>query len=410
MASVFTSVRNALTPVSLQALFLGLLALGLSMPPSGAEAQARDPSARTAAAVQQQEREPLDPGLYGEILTAKGRIVISLDFERVPMTVANFVGLAEGTIRNQAFPPGTPYYHGSAFNRVAPGHVIQAGNAASEVAETPGYSIPNEIHPDLGNGRPGMVGMVNSGPHTGKSQFYITLGDRSYLDGHYAVFGEVVEGMDVVRTMERGDVIESLKIIRVGAEALAFRPDTESFRQMRREVWNRVRTAEEAQRQEDLAYLDQSWPHAVVAENGVRHVVLRPGDGQPMEEGDTVMVRYTGRTVRGLSFASTEETGHPCYFWPGQSAGGVFPFVVGDRLLNPGLDRSLDEMSRGEKRLVIVPANLGYDPVGFYGMERPGEPRFVIRPGSILIYEVEVLGGGRGPRWECERGLGDVVG
>jgi len=392
MASVFTSVRGVLAPVGLPALFLGLAALGLSMSASGAEAQARNPLPGTPAPAQQQEREPLDPGLYGELLTAKGRIVISLAFQRVPMTVANFVGLAEGTIRNQAFPPGTPYYDGSAFNRVAPGHVIQAGNAASEVAETPGYSIPNEIHPDLGNGRPGMVGMVNSGPHTGKSQFYITLGDRSYLDGDYAVFGEVVEGMDVVRTIERGDVIESLRIIRVGAEALAFRPTTESFRQMRRQVWNRVHEAEEGQLQEDLSYLDQSWPHAVVAENGVRHVVLRPGDGQPMEEGDTIMVRYTGRTVRGLSFASTEGTGDPDYFWPGQSSGGVFLIEVGGRLLNPGFDRTVAEMSRGEKRLIIVPPNVGYDPVGFYGRERPGEPRFVIRPGSILIYEVEVLG------------------
>ena len=372
---------------------LGLLALGLAQPLTSVEAQVRNPSSGTPPRAQQQERAPLDPGLYAEILTAKGRIVFSLAFDLVPMTVANFVGLAEGTIRNQAFPPGRPYYDDSAFHRVAPGHVIQAGNAASDVSETPGYSICNEIHPSLSNGRPGMVGMVNSGPHTGKSQFYITLGDRSYLDGDYAVFGEVVEGMDVVRTIERGDVIESLRIIRVGAEALAFHPTTESFRQMRREVWHRVQAVEEAQLQEDLAYLDRSWPHAVVAENGVRHVVLRSGDGQPLAEGDTVMVRYTGRTVRGLSFAGTEGTGDPDYFWPGQTSGGVFPFEVGGRLLNPGLDRSLDEMSRGEKRLVIVPANLGYDPVGFYGRERPGEPRFVIRPGSILIYEVEVLGG-----------------
>lgn len=371
--------------------FFGFLALALALPAALAEAQVREPPAGAPAGAQ--VREPLAPGLYAEILTAKGRIVFSLAFDRVPMTVANFVGLAEGTIRNQAFPPGRPYYDGSAFHRVAPGHVIQAGNAASDVADTPGYSICNEIHPSLGNGRPGMVGMVNSGPHTGKSQFYITLGDRSYLDGDYAVFGEVVEGMDVVRTIERGDVIESLRIIRVGADALAFRPTTESFRQMRREVWTRVQAQDEAQLQEDLAFLDQSWPHAVVTENGVRYVVLREGSGPPLQRGDTVMVRYTGRTVRGLSFASTEGSGVPDYFWPGQTSGGVFPFEVGGRLLNPGFDYALPEMTRGEKRLLIVPANVGYDPVGFYGLERPGEPRFVIRPKSILIYEVEVLGG-----------------
>ncbi len=187
-----------------------------------------------------QEEEPLPPGLYAELSTAKGLIVINLEFKRVPMTVANFVGLAEGTIRNQALPLGTPYYDGSAFHRVAPGHVIQAGSPVSEVASTPGYSIPNEIDPELSNGKEGMVGMVNGGPHTGKSQFYITLGDRSYLDGDYAVFGEVIRGMDVVRSIAQGDIIETVRIRRIGEEAGAFRPTTESFRQMRREVWARV--------------------------------------------------------------------------------------------------------------------------------------------------------------------------
>ena len=389
-------VPLSLAPASTLAT-LGLLALGLAQPLTSLEAQVRNPSPGTPARAEQQERAPLDPGLYAEILTAKGRIVISLAFDRVPMTVANFVGLAEGAIRNQAFPAGTPYYDGSVFHRVVPGHVIQVGNAASEVAGTPGYSIPNEIHPDLSNGRPGMVGMVNSGPHTGKSQFYITLGDRSYLDGDYAVFGEVVEGMDVVRTIERGDVIESLRIIRIGRAALDFRPNTESFRQMRREVRDRVRAAEEKQLQEDMAFLDQSWPHAVTTECDVRYVVLREGTGPALEEGDTVTVRYTGRTVRGLSFASTEGSGEPDYFWPGQTAGEAFPLVVGAQTVNPGFDRTVAEMRRGEKRLIIVPSEVGYDPVGFYGRERTEEPRFVIRPKSILIYEVEVLGGQTSP-------------
>jgi FKBP-type peptidyl-prolyl cis-trans isomerase len=115
--------------------------------------------------------------------------------------------------------------------------------------------------------------------------------------------------------------------------------------------------------------------------------------GTALEEGDTVMVRYTGRTVRGLSFASTEGSGEPDYFWPGQTAGEAFPLVVGAQTVNPGFDRTIAEMRRGEKRLIIVPSEVGYDPVGFYGRERREEPRFVIRPKSILIYEVEVLGG-----------------
>ena len=331
------------------------------------------------------------PGLYAELTTPKGLVILSLAFDRVPMTVANFVGLAEGTIRNQAVPEGTPFYDGTVFHRVAPGHVIQGGRSESEVASTPGYSIPNEIHAALNHGAEGMVGLANGGPHTGKAEFYITLGDRSYLDGDYAVFGQVYEGMDVVRGIVRGDPIETVRIIRVGAEAGAFRPTTQSFRRMRREVRTRVLAEEEAQLAEDLAFLEASWPHAVKSEKGWSHVVLREGKGAPLAPGDTAMVRYTGRTVRGMAFASQPETGDPDFVWPGTGSGECFSFVVGEGIVNPGFDEAVSGMARGEKRLVIVPADRAYDPVGFYGTENSRIPRFVIRPRSILIYEVEVL-------------------
>jgi len=336
-------------------------------------------------------RQSYPPGLYAELSTPKGVIVISLEFGRVPMTTANFVGLAEGTIQNQAFPVGTPFYDGTVFHRVAPGHVIQAGRPASEVASTPGYSIPNEIHPGLSHDKAGMVAMVNGGPHTGKSQFYITLGDRSYLDGDYAVFGEVYHGMDVVREITQGDLIETVRIVRVGAEAGAFRPNDESFQAMVQDVRARVLAEEEAQRSQDLAFLEASWPHAIRGDRGLSYVTLREGRGRALASGDTVMVRYTGRTVRGMSFASTEEEGRPDYLWPGMNGGEVFQYVVGESSVNPGFDEALSAMVRGEQRLVIVPAELGYDPVGFYGRERRRVPRFVLRPRSILIYEIEVL-------------------
>lgn len=338
-------------------------------------------------------QHPYPPGLYAELHTPEGVIVISLALGRAPMTVANFVGLAEGTIENQAFPLGRPYYDGTEFHRVAPGHVIQAGRPASDMASTPGYSIPNEIHPTLRHDKEGMVGMANRGPHTGKAQFYITLGDRSYLDGDYAVFGEVYEGMDVVRSITPGDPIERVNIVRVGGEAGAFRPDTESFRALRREVRERVLAEEEARLQEKLTFMEASWPHAVITEDGWRYVVIREGEGPDPQEGDTLRVRYTGRTVRGMGFASTAGSGVPHLFMPGEEEGEIFPFVVGEDVVNPGFDAAVSAMKPGERRLVIVPAELGYDPVGFYGVEQPGEPRFVIRPGSILIYEVEVLPG-----------------
>jgi cyclophilin family peptidyl-prolyl cis-trans isomerase len=167
-------------------------------------------------------------GLYAELHTNKGLIVLSLAYEKSPMTVANFVGLAEGTIKNDALPEGAPYFDGSKFHRVVPGHVIQAGAPNTEGEGRLGYMFPNEIHPELSHHRAGILGMANGGPHTNGSQFYITLGDRSYLDGDYTVFGEVFEGMDVVFAIVQDDVIEDVKIVRSGKKAKKFRADTET--------------------------------------------------------------------------------------------------------------------------------------------------------------------------------------
>ena len=142
-------------------------------------------------------------GLYAELHTNKGLIVLSLAYERTPMTVANFVGLAEGKIKNDVFPAGVPYFNGSKFHRVVPGHVIQAGAPNTEGDVQLGYMFPNEIYPELSHNHAGVLGVANGGPHTNGSQFYITLGDRSYLDGDYTVFGEVIEGLDVVNTIHR---------------------------------------------------------------------------------------------------------------------------------------------------------------------------------------------------------------
>jgi peptidylprolyl isomerase len=333
------------------------------------------------------------PGIYAELTTNKGIIVLALDLERTPMTVANFVGLAEGTIENDAFPFGTPFFDGTEIHRVAPGHVIQAGIPASDTVRGPGYRIPNEIHPELGHGRPGMVGMANGGPHTAASQFYITLGDRSYLDGDYAVFGEVVRSMETVLAMEEGDVIETVRIVRVGAEAEAFQPTTDSFREKRREVWRRARAQEQRERETKEAFIQRTWAEAAEFEWGGKCMIVEAGFGSRPEVGDVLQVRYAGRTLAGLNFASTAPDGRPVLLAPGTETGEVFDFVVGESSVNPGFDEAVNTMRRGEKRMIVIPPEKGYDPVGYYGPSRAGEPRFVIRPRSFLVYEIEVLEG-----------------
>ena len=131
-------------------------------------------------------------GLYAELRTNKGLIVLRLEIERVPMTVANFVGLAEGTVDNKALPPGVPFFDGTVFHRVVAGPRHPGRHAAGGQHVDRATRFPNEIVPASSHGRAGMLGMANAGPHTETNQFYITLGDRSYLDGNYTVFGEVV--------------------------------------------------------------------------------------------------------------------------------------------------------------------------------------------------------------------------
>jgi peptidylprolyl isomerase len=331
-------------------------------------------------------------GLYAEVLTNKGLIVLQLEFEKTPMTVANFVGLAEGTIDNAAFPPGQPYFNGTRWHRVVAGHVIQCGIPKSAKAGSdggPGYEFPNEIVlPDLNHGRAGMVNMANGGPHTNGGQWCITLGDRSYLDGDYTVFGHVVEGTDVVFKIVQGDEVQSVRIIRIGKAAKAFRPTTESFKEMVEAARIRVADADARKKAEEDALVLKNWPNAVALENGLKYIVLREGKGQAGAEGRTVNVAYSGNCLlSGKTFVSTAEEGKP--YWGETPA--PFDFELGKTKVNPGVDAIIALMKKGEKRLAIVPAALGYMTSGFYAKQRPNEKRFVISPDTLLVYEIELL-------------------
>jgi peptidylprolyl isomerase len=331
-------------------------------------------------------------GLYAEVLTTKGLVILELEYEKTPMTVANFVGLAEGTIDNAAFPPGRPYFKGTKWHRVVAGHVIQCGIPKSDKAGAdggPGYEFPNEIVlPDLNHGRAGMVNMANGGPHTNGSQWCITLGDRSYLDGDYTVFGHVVGGMDVVFKIVQGDDVQNVRIVRVGQAARAFRPTTESFKAKVEAARVRVAEADARKKAEEDAAIQQNWPNATALENGLKYVVLREGKGKPPVSGQKLRVAYSGRCMlSGKTFVSTAEEGKPY----GGATPAPFDFELGKSKVNPGVDAAVALMKKGEKRLVIVPAALGYGRSGFYAKQRPNEKRFVISPNTLLVYEIELV-------------------
>jgi peptidylprolyl isomerase len=327
----------------------------------------------------------LPDGLYAELHTNKGVIILRLEFEKTPMTAANFVGLAEGTIANKALPLGRPYFDGSVVHRVVPGHVIQAGKPGGTSLDGPGYEIPNEIVPGLGHGRAGMLGMANSGPHTAGSQFYITLGDRSYLDGDYTVFGEVESGLDVVNSIVQGDVVEKVSILRVGSKAGQFKPDEATFRRLVDDTKARVEELEREKAAREAELIQERWPRAVALKPGLQFLILREGTGEPVPAGTTLTVRYGGETLSGRRFFSLAD-GKPGF---GETP-EPFAFAVGTTTIIPGIDAMLALMKKGEKRLIILAPELGYGRSGFYSKSEPGKKRFVISPNTTLVYEVEI--------------------
>lgn len=172
----------------------------------------------------------LPDGLYARMETSRGTIVLKLHYQRAPITVANFVGLAEGSkswrdpITQKSLQ--TRFYDGLSFHRVIKEFMIQGGDPLGNGSGGPGYQFMDEFHPELRHDNPGTLSMANAGPNTNGSQFFITHVPTPWLDDKHSVFGEVVEGMEVVNLISKGDLIKSVTIIRQGEQAGAFDPHT----------------------------------------------------------------------------------------------------------------------------------------------------------------------------------------
>jgi cyclophilin family peptidyl-prolyl cis-trans isomerase len=183
-----------------------------------------------ALAATARAEEKLADGVYAEFTTPRGRFVVELNYREVPMTVASFVGLAEGSLAPR---DGHPYYTGLKWYRVVPGFVIQSGDPDHEKnldKDDPGtpYTYPDEFVPGLRHATAGVLSMANAGPDTNSSEFFITLGDCTRLNYLHSVFGHVITGADVLQKIQPNDDF-SLKILRVGEAGRAFKADPATF-------------------------------------------------------------------------------------------------------------------------------------------------------------------------------------
>ena len=159
------------------------------------------------------EHKNLKDGLYAEIETSKGNIIVELNYKKAPITVANFVTLAEG--KNNFVTPdlkGKPFFDGLLFHRVISNFMVQTGDPIGNGSGDAGYKFTDEFT-DLKHDKPGVLSMANSGPNTNSSQFFITHVETPWLDGKHSVFGQVVEGQDVVDAIVQGDMMNAEPIV-----------------------------------------------------------------------------------------------------------------------------------------------------------------------------------------------------
>ena len=323
--------------------------------------------ALAAVAAADAQVQGLPDGLYADITTNRGLIVISLAYDKAPMTVSNFVGLAEGTLKANG-QAGKKYFDGLTFHRVVAGFVIQGGDPKGDGTGGPGYEFPNEISPDLHHDSAGVVAMANAGPDTNGSQFYITLAPTPNLDGGYSVFGKVVQGMDVVKAIQQGDVMKTVRIQRVGAGAKAFAVTQQGFDAMVAKATAAVADQKKKAREAALVDIKKKWPKLITTKSGLMYEVLTPGSGSSSpQKTSTVSVNYTGTLLDGTVFDTTASRG-PASFRADQ--------VI------PGWTEALTAMKKGEKRRLVIPPELAYGERGYPG---------VIPGNAFLVFEVELL-------------------
>ncbi|MGI9527347.1 MAG: peptidylprolyl isomerase [Weeksellaceae bacterium] len=329
------------------------------------------------------EYKALGDGLYAHMETTEGDMLIQLHERQTPMTVANFVGLAEGKIENDAKPLGTPFYDGIIFHRVIKDFMIQGGDPDGRGTGGPGYSFEDEFDEELVHDKKGILSMANSGPNTNGSQFFITEVPTPWLDGKHTVFGEVIDGLSVVDSIanvEKGpqdkpktDIkINHIDIIRKGDAYKDYDP-AEAFKTAKANHAQKLeekRKQEEAKMQKEIDRIKELTEKAETTESGLRYVILEKGDGAKPAKGDDLDIHYTLRLANGKVLDSSYDRKQP------------LDVKVGQTQLIQGWMEALTMFERGSKVFLIVPPTLGYGTQGAGG---------VVPPNATLYFDMEVL-------------------
>ena len=352
---------------------------------------------------QKKAYKDLGDGLFADIETTKGHIVVKLNYKEVPTTVANFVTLAEG--KNNFVKveyKGKPFYNGTIFHRVIDGFMIQGGDPTGTGMGDPGYRFEDEFVPSLKHSKKGILSMANSGPNTNGSQFFITQVPTPHLDGRHTVFGETVKGEEVIdaiaKTLRNGqdrpneDIkIKNITIVANGKDAQKF-DAVKVFDNYFKSVAEREKEKEERVKRASAKFLEEikvQEPQAKVLPSGVKIFTINNGEGKQPKQTEFAMVNYAGYLRNGALFDSNikeVEESYGKYQAMREQQNGYqpipFPYTPSAQLI-PGFKEALLTMKVGDKIRVFIPATLGYGEAG------AGD---VIPPNSDLIFDIEITG------------------
>lgn len=348
------------------------------------------------------KHDSLPDGLYAAIKTNKGEIIVKLDMKNAPITVANFVSLAEGknTFVNPSL-KGKNFYDGLIFHRVIPDFMIQAGDPLGNGSGDAGYMFTDEIS-DLKFDRGGLLAMANRGPGTNSSQFFITHVATPWLEGLHTIFGEVVEnGMETVNAIVQGDQIEEIIIIRNGPDAKKFDAVKVFSNYFSKESENRKKQAAidaensaqfEAKyklvKEQKLSLFQTLKPASSKTKSGLQYKIVRKGNGKKPKTGDAIYIHYAGFLPNGELFDTSLENVASQFgkLDKHRAAAGQYlpiPFEAGRKEgMIPGFIEGIEQLSFGDKAILFIPSQLGY------GAQGAGN---VIPPNSDIIFEIELL-------------------
>ncbi|MGO4772031.1 peptidylprolyl isomerase [Flavobacterium sp. W22_SRS_FK3] len=328
----------------------------------------------------------LTEGIFATISTSKGDIVLSLEYVKAPVTVANFISLAEGKNPNVKVEKlkGKPFYDGLKFHRVINDFMIQGGDPDGNGSGGPGFSFKDEFVSELIFDKGGILAMANSGPATNGSQFFITHKETPWLNGKHTIFGHVVSGMDNVNKIVQDDIMTKITITRKGAAAKKFDAVKVIAEDAKKEEAKKLESQKVIT--EKAAYFAATKATAATTASGLKYVITQKGTGVKGAEGSTIYFHYAGYFENGNLFDSSMPSVAKAYgkYDANRDAQGGYkalPFTVGKKDgMIPGFIEALDMMTDGEKAIFFLPSNLAYGEAGAGG---------VIPPNATLVFEIE---------------------